>query len=105
MRFIGLSHERFPFSIVSKMILLLMSSTSEHEPNITEEPSWSWSYGRWIYNYLCNQCLSPLKLWVQIPLMARCTRNIYSTLWFRIWKHTFDKGPSSDFPHIYVENS
>jgi len=22
--------------------------------------SWSWSYGGWIYNYLCNQCLSPL---------------------------------------------
>jgi len=25
-------------------------------------PSWSWSYGSWIYNYLCNQYLSPLKL-------------------------------------------
>jgi hypothetical protein len=22
--------------------------------------SWSWSYGSWIYNFLCNQCLSPL---------------------------------------------
>jgi len=22
--------------------------------------SWSWSYSTWIYNYLCNQCLSPL---------------------------------------------
>ena len=32
--------------------------------------SWSWSYGSWIYNYLCNQCLSPLTLWVWIPLMA-----------------------------------
>ena len=21
---------------------------------------WLWSYGSWIYNYLCNQCLSPL---------------------------------------------
>ena len=28
----------------------------------------SWSYGSWIYNYLCNQCLSPLTLWVWIPL-------------------------------------
>ena len=28
----------------------------------------SLSYGSWIYNYLCNQCLSPLTLWVQIPL-------------------------------------
>ena len=36
--------------------------------------SWSWSYGNWIYNCLCNQCLSPLKLWVRIPRMARCTR-------------------------------
>jgi hypothetical protein len=23
-------------------------------------PSSSWSYGSWIHNYLCNQCLSPL---------------------------------------------
>jgi hypothetical protein len=30
--------------------------------------SWSWSYGNWIYNHLCNLCLSvsPLKLWVRI---------------------------------------
>jgi len=32
------------------------------------ELSWTWSYGSWIYNYLCNQCLSPLTLWVRIPL-------------------------------------
>ena len=32
-----------------------------------------WSYGRWIYNYLCNQCLSPLMLWVRISIRARCT--------------------------------
>jgi len=30
-------------------------------------------YGSWIYNYLCNQCLSPLKLWVRTLFMARCT--------------------------------
>jgi hypothetical protein len=29
---------------------------------------WPWSYGSWIYNFLCNQCLSPLMLWVWIPL-------------------------------------
>ena len=31
--------------------------------------SWLWLYGSWIYNYvyLCNQCLSPLKLWVSNP--------------------------------------
>ena len=27
----------------------------------------------WIYNYLCNQCLSPRKMWVRSSLMARCT--------------------------------
>jgi hypothetical protein len=26
-----------------------------------KEPSWSCSYGSWISNYLCNQCLSPLQ--------------------------------------------
>jgi hypothetical protein len=31
-------------------------------------PSWSWSYGSWIYNYLWNQCLSPLTLLVRILL-------------------------------------
>jgi len=25
-----------------------------------EGPSCTWSYGSWIYNYLCNQYLSPL---------------------------------------------
>ena len=38
-----------------------------------------WSYGSWIYNYLCNQCLSPLMLWVPIPLMLRC--NWYNIMW------------------------
>jgi hypothetical protein len=31
------------------------------------------SYGIWIYNYLCNQCLSPLMLWARISIRARCT--------------------------------
>ena len=33
-------------------------------PNM-QGPMWSWSYGSWIYNYLCKHYLSPLKLWVQ----------------------------------------
>ena len=36
-----------------------------YEP-VIEGPSWSWSNGSWIYNYLYNQCLSPVKLWVRI---------------------------------------
>jgi len=35
--------------------------------------SWSWSYGSWIYNYQCNQCLSQLMLWVRSSIRARCT--------------------------------
>jgi hypothetical protein len=38
-----------------------------------EGPLWPWSYGSWIYNYLCNQYLSPLMLWVRISIKARCT--------------------------------
>ena len=36
-------------------------------------PSWPWSHGSWIYNYLCNQCLSSLMLLVRISIRARCT--------------------------------
>jgi hypothetical protein len=43
---------------------------------IMRTPSWPWKSpeknwdgrGRWIYNYLCNQCLSPLTLKFRIPL-------------------------------------
>jgi len=35
---------------------------------------WSCSYGSWMYDYLCYQCISPLKLWVRTPFMVRCTR-------------------------------
>jgi len=49
------------------------------EDILQQKPSWSWSYGSWIYNYLCNQYQTPLKLWVRILLMARCTR--YNIMW------------------------
>jgi hypothetical protein len=41
--------------------------------NFSSRPSWLWSYGTgsWIYNYLCNQCLSPLMLSVRISIRAR----------------------------------
>jgi hypothetical protein len=41
--------------------------------------SWSWMYATWIYNCLCNQCLSPQTFRVRIPLIARCTR--YNIMW------------------------
>ena len=49
-----------------------------------EGKSWSWSCGSLIYNYLCNQRLSPLTLRIRIPFMARCTRyNILVITFFR----------------------
>ena len=50
--------------------------------------SWSWSYGSWIYNYLCNQYLSQLKLCVRVPLMAWNTR--YSKMWWNL-SVTYDR--------------
>ena len=49
----------------------LLNTSFLDQPSIT---MWPWSYGSWIYNYLCNQCLSPLMLWLQIPLTVRCTQ-------------------------------
>ena len=54
-------------------------------------PSWSCSYGSWINNYLCNQCLSPLTLWVRIPfrrcvldtaLCVKMCRLLATSRWF-----------------------
>jgi hypothetical protein len=41
-----------------------------------------------IYNYLCNQCLSQLKLWVWITLMASWTR--YNIMWYSL-SVTYDR--------------
>ena len=48
--------------------------------------------GDWIYNYLCNQCLSPLMLWVRNSIRAMRT-----TLWDRVcqWLATVGWFPSS----------
>jgi hypothetical protein len=46
--------------------------TVEHSYHC-EWPSCPWSNGSWIYTYLCNQCLSPLMLWVRISIRVRCT--------------------------------
>ena len=53
----------------------------QYKTRHVQGPLWSWSYGSWIYNYICNQCISPLTLWVRISLMASCTR--YNIMWSR----------------------
>ena len=48
-------------------------STNNILEQITTYRGPSWSYGSWNYNYLCNQCLSPLMLWVRILIRPGCT--------------------------------
>ena len=57
-----------------KCILYIQDTMDISWSSSYEGPSWSCSHGSLIYNYLCNQCVSPLNLWVRIPLMARFTR-------------------------------
>jgi hypothetical protein len=41
----------------------------------------AWSYGSWIYNYLCNRCLSPLTR-IRIPLRRGV---LDTTLCNKVW--------------------
>ena len=56
-------------------------------------PSWPWSHGWWIYNYLCNQCLSPLVLWVRISIRARCTTLCDKVCQWLVTGRGFSQGP------------
>jgi hypothetical protein len=44
--------------------------------SVYKGPSWPWSHGSWIYNYLCNQCLSPLMLCSNLDL-----GEVYNIIW------------------------
>jgi hypothetical protein len=41
--------------------------------HVFQGPSWPWSYGNWIYTYVCNQYVSPLTRLVRILTRAWCT--------------------------------
>ena len=57
-------------------------------------PSW---YGSWNYNYLCNQCLSPLMLWVRISIRARCTTLCDKVCQWLAAGRWFSPGPPVSF--------
>jgi hypothetical protein len=76
-------------SFITRRSVLLVEETGENHRTVASHwqlyhimlyrvhlrimgPSWSWWYVSWIYNYLYNQCLSPLKLWVRTSFMSRC---------------------------------
>jgi len=66
------TNQTYPWSSVTANQFIVATITLALHTNQSRGPSWSWSYGSWIYNYLCNQCLSPLMLWVRISMRARC---------------------------------
>ena len=59
-------------------------------------PWWSWSYFSWIHNYLCNQHLSPLMLWVRISIRARCTTLCDKVCQWIATGRWFSPGPSTN---------
>ena len=61
------------YEVYSKVVNVLLCFYSLSLNNEMLGPSWPWSYGSWMYNYLCIQCLSPLMLWVRTSIRARCT--------------------------------
>ena len=58
----------------------------------------SWSHCRWIYNYLCNQCLSPLTLWVLTAFMATVCDKVWQWLAAGRWI-----SPNRTDPHDIAE--
>ena len=70
-----------------------MCLINRHGPIENRGPSWPWSYASWIYNYLSNQCLSPLMLWVRILIKARCTTLCYKVCQWLTTDRWFSPGP------------
>jgi hypothetical protein len=64
------------------------------KPPILRRLSWTWSYASWIYNYLCNQCLSSLMLWVRISIRVRCTTLCDKVCQWLATGRWFSSGPS-----------
>ena len=50
-------------------------------------------YGSWIYNYLCNMCLSPLMFLVWISIRARCTTLFDKVCQWLATGRWFSQGP------------
>ena len=55
--------------------------------------TWPWSYGSLIYNYLCNQCLPPLMLWIRISVRVRCTTLCDKICQWLVTGRWFSAGP------------
>ena len=58
---------QYILTLVEKFRYFILSCTFHQNTG----PWLLWSYGSWIYSYICIQCLSPLT-WVRISTRARC---------------------------------
>jgi hypothetical protein len=94
------------FNLLTVMWLLLMSGVTVSSINnyntcimnlevaiLTYGPLWPCLHGNWIYNYLGNQCLSPLMLWVQILIRARCPTLCNKICQWLATGRSFSPGP------------
>jgi hypothetical protein len=73
-------------SFITENIVFVLSTFILWEKNwqligttfhLTVGAIWSWLYGSWSYNYLCNQYLSPLKVIIMInPSFQKNKREI-----------------------------
>jgi hypothetical protein len=79
---------RVYFRQITNVILLF----TMNDKNL-QGPSWPSSYGSWIYNYLCIQCLSPLMLWVWISIRAWCTTLCDKVCQWLVTYQWFSPGP------------
>ena len=71
----------------------IRNQNSAHGYNV-EGPVVPWPHGSWIYNYLCNQCLSPLMLWVRISIRAKCTTLCDNVCQWLATDRWFSTGPA-----------
>ena len=69
--------------LINKIIMFKCCSYAGATCLCGPEPSWSWSYGSLIDNYIDNQCLSLLTLWDRIAF-RRCVLD--TTLCDKVWQ-------------------
>jgi hypothetical protein len=62
---------------ICKMNYLPLITNTKYHLKVYTYSREGWLYGSWIYNYLCNQCLSPLLLWVRTLFRQGVLNTLY----------------------------
>jgi hypothetical protein len=60
-------------------------------------PPWPWSYGSWIYNYICNQCHHHWCCEFEFRIRARCTTLCDKVCQWLATGRWFSPGPMASF--------